>query len=233
MTTPTIEQRARNAADDLQRQARTVSRATRPQVPDLERKVTLRRFAAGGATLVVALVAAVAWMQATQPAPPPLVSEGAEPTPDATSEAASPEPTPIDYPGGQVLAMPNPGDAAGPVSAEPDADTCGGWGPDATDMVTLIVGPGAEVVGPHSMIDCIVVWQDQRLRIAAQDGDYAAFTAELAGWRFRLAPGQAVVLDMPVGQYLNRGAHLVESDYEPARAIVFWPPPTDSSENHP
>lgn len=237
MTTPTIEQRARDAAEDLQRQAHTVSRESRAAIPDLERRVTLRRVTTAGVTVAVALIAALAWSQATQAPSPPLVSEGAEPTPQATSEAPPPQVTPMEYADGQILARPTPGDTVPPVSAEPNVDVCIGP-PQVLDAVTLVVGPDAEAARTtegfplDSATGCIITSGHQQLRIAAHDGDYPAFTAELGGWRFRLAPGQAIVLDMTVDQYLERGAHQVESDFEPARAIVFWPRPMDPGTVH-
>lgn len=67
-------------------------------------------------------------------------------------------------------------------------------------MVTLIVGPGAEVGGPHSMINCILVRQDQRLRIAAHDGTYQSFTVEFAGWQLHSQADSAHYAESATGQ---------------------------------
>ena len=226
MTSPTIEQRARAAAAHLQAHADVVGRS-RPSVDALESRVRHRRVYASIATAVLAVAAALTFNWATPGAQPPLVGEGPQP-----SEAADPTvPPSVDTRDqGQILARPSAGDTA-PAGAE-QPDSCGSPS-RVVETVTLVVGPddletAADI--RDAIVGCVVLADHQQLRITATDGAYQPFTATLGGWRFRLAPNQTVLLDLPARDYLEAGMHDVETGYEPAQAqVMFLPAPTERS----
>lgn len=226
MTSPTIEQRARAAAAHLRANADVVGRS-RPTIDELDGRVRRRRMYAGIATAVVALAAALTFNWSTTGTQPPLVGEGPQPAGD--TEAASP-PAVENRQQGQILARPSAGESAPAVTEQPDS--CGSPSREAT-TVTLVVGPnGLDTAADlqDAIADCVVLADHQQLRITATGGTYQPFSAELGGWRFRLAPNQSVLLDLDARDYLEPGAHHLETEYEPAQAqVMFLPAPIEHS----
>lgn len=158
-------------------------------------------------------------------------TERMPPRPDDVEIVSEGGPVPVishqDYERGEILTRPRDGHLAVPERTSPAADICIGTG--RADMTpTVTVGPGGPVQEITTGPDCAVVTGGQRIRIAnATDvysaGDAFTFTGQLAGWSFRLDPGEAVVLDLPVEEYLQPGVHLLGSADERVHAEIMFP----------
>ncbi len=198
-----------------------------PDIDGLRRRARRRtrrtRVATGLGALGVAAAVAVA-VVTLRPGPAVEIDPLAPPSGGATAPATEPTTRPSTSPPaaeavtGQILARPTPGDVQAAEAGGPAAPVCGTDGaPDGT--ATITVGP--DVPQPR----CLQVLPGQRIAFVngtavwRQAGE--TVTADLGGYRFRVAPGERVVLDLPVSSYLAPGVHVVDSTVGMARANVW------------
>ena len=198
-----------------------------PDVDTLRRRArrrTVRARAAVGVGAVGVVVAVAVAVASLRPAPVVEIDPLAPttgPGPTATASAPATSSTPPDdtaAPAGEILARPTPGDVQAAQPGGPAAPVCGTDGaPDGVATVTI----GPDVPQPR----CLQVLPGQRLgfvngtRAAGQPGE--TVTASLGGYRFRVAPGERVVLDLPVSNYLAPGVHVVGSTVGMAQASIW------------
>ena len=119
---------------------------------------------------------------------------------------------------GEILQQPQAG------TREPGSSQVAGACPKvtSTDLVTVTINPDTPL--PR----CVQVGPQTRLRFVNNThffgeypGEATSFTMTFAGWIVHLDPGEEVVLDLPAGDYLEPGSHIVDNGPAPEAEIVL------------
>ena len=141
--------------------------------------------------------------------PAPDVQPTATDTP-ASALKPTPSPRPTGTPAPAV--QPTPWSTLRPADAQlPAAGIC--LGPNETDTATITINP--DVPNPR----CYKVTASQRLQIASNLGEEARI--QLGPFDLAIPPGEARLLDAPVGMYLAPGVHGISISIPPGRATVW------------